>query len=296
MAPVNATPKIQLERLLYTHYQHQNLAAANKFFTDFGFIPVQQSDDIVYYRGFGDSPYIYVAERSPDKSKHFVGGGWVVKSQTDLEAASRLPGASQIQESTAPGGGQYVDVQDLNGINVRLIYGITYRGREKLEQELPKAVVFNSWEDKQRKGEFQRFDAGPSKVHKLGHYGLVVDKSNFDSTVAWYTQTFGLAPTDSLFDEESGKDTMTFMHIDKGEEFTDHHPRFDASGNIVEHYSDGDLVNKNSVVTREKAAPDTMAVWGPNVSFAFLTGRIEDISKGPAVPEVKKVPDFMLQK
>lgn len=223
MAPVNATPKIQLERLLYTHYQHQNLAAANKFFTDFGFIPVQQSDDIVYYRGFGDSPYIYVAERSPDKSKHFVGGGWVVKSQTDLEAASRLPGASQIQESTAPGGGQYVDVQDLNGINVRLIYGITYRGREKLEQELPKAVVFNSWEDKQRKGEFQRFDAGPSKVHKLGHYGLVVDKSNFDSTVAWYTQTFGLAPTDSLFDEESGKDTMTFMHIDKGEEFTDHH-------------------------------------------------------------------------
>ena len=60
--------------------------------------------------------------------------------------------------------------------------------------------------------------------------------------------------------------------------------RFDSSGNVVEHYSDGDLVNNRNTVSRERAAPDTIAVWGPNVTVAFLTGRIEDISKGAAVP------------
>jgi hypothetical protein len=55
--------------------------------------------------------------------------------------------------------------------------------------------------------------------------------------------------------------------------------RFDVSGNIVEHYSDGDLVNRHTKMTREVAAPDTMAVWGPNVTLGFLTGRIEDMQK-----------------
>ena len=53
--------------------------------------------------------------------------------------------------------------------------------------------------------------------------------------------------------------------------------RFDPSGNIVEHYSDGDLVNSKTGVTREISAPDNIAVWGPNVTLAFLTGRIEDM-------------------
>lgn len=59
--------------------------------------------------------------------------------------------------------------------------------------------------------------------------------------------------------------------------------RFDCSGNVVEHYSDGDLVNCNTPTHRDPATFDTMAAWGPNVSYAFLSGRIEDISKG-AVP------------
>lgn len=215
--------KVQLDRLLYTHYQHQNLSTANKFFTDFGLIPVRQDGSIIYYRGFGDAPCVYIAEQSPDNFKHFVGGGWVVKSYNDLESASKIPGASAIQDAITPGGGKFVDIKDPNGVNVRLIHGITYREEEEQGKERPKPVLFNTWEDKPRKGEFQRFPPGPSKVHKLGHYGLIVDKSQFEFTVAWYIGNFSLAHTDSLYDAESGKDTMTFMHIDKGEEFTDHH-------------------------------------------------------------------------
>lgn len=40
---------------------------------------------------------------------------------------------------------------------------------------------------------------------------------------------------------------------------------------------------------------DTMAVWGPNVSYAFLSGRIEDIGKGGVKLEVKKAPNVPIQ-
>jgi len=64
--------------------------------------------------------------------------------------------------------------------------------------------------------------------------------------------------------------------------------RFDGSGNIVEHYSDGDLVNEDKPFTREPAAPDTLHIWGPNIPLAFLTGRIEDAGK-----EMPRPPDAL---
>jgi hypothetical protein len=60
--------------------------------------------------------------------------------------------------------------------------------------------------------------------------------------------------------------------------------RFDGSGNIVEHYSDGDLVNEDTPFERGPAAPDTLHVWGPNVPLAFLSGRMEDVGKAMPVP------------
>lgn len=55
--------------------------------------------------------------------------------------------------------------------------------------------------------------------------------------------------------------------------------RFDASGNILEHYSDGDLVNHDTPFGREPQAPDSLAVWGPNLPLGFVTGRVEDAGK-----------------
>jgi hypothetical protein len=57
--------------------------------------------------------------------------------------------------------------------------------------------------------------------------------------------------------------------------------RFDPSGNILEHYSDGDLVNSETPTSREAAAPDTIHIWGPNVPLAFLTGKMEDVGRAP---------------
>lgn len=59
--------------------------------------------------------------------------------------------------------------------------------------------------------------------------------------------------------------------------------RFDASGNILEHYSDGDLVNDQTPFGRAPEAPNSLYIWGPNVPLGFVTGQIEDAGK-PFVP------------
>ncbi|KAJ4263293.1 hypothetical protein NW762_006111 [Fusarium torreyae] len=51
---------------------------------------------------------------------------------------------------------------------------------------------------------------------------------------------------------------------------------FDTSGNILEHYSDGDLVNENTPFTRTPEAPDSLHIWGPNVPLGFITGQPEN--------------------
>ncbi|KAI8931148.1 hypothetical protein NX059_011501 [Plenodomus lindquistii] len=51
---------------------------------------------------------------------------------------------------------------------------------------------------------------------------------------------------------------------------------FDGSGNIVEHYVDGDLVNEDTPWRRVPAGPDSLYVWGPEIPLGFVTGRLED--------------------
>ncbi|KPM34785.1 hypothetical protein AK830_g11790 [Neonectria ditissima] len=59
---------------------------------------------------------------------------------------------------------------------------------------------------------------------------------------------------------------------------------FDASGNVVEHYSDGDLVNQDSPFQKEPAGPNSLYIWGPNIPLAFLSGKLEDVGKVVKAP------------
>ncbi|KAL9094764.1 MAG: hypothetical protein Q9165_003035 [Trypethelium subeluteriae] len=291
-----AQPKIQLERLLATHYQHPNLADAERFFVDFGLHVAQRDQDKIYFRGFGVDPYIYIAQQSQDTEKHFVGGTWVVRSATDLELARQLPRASTVQESPAPGGGKYVEIEDPVGFKVILIHGIEVRPREEIEKEAPDHIAINSWKEKQRKGVFQRFDKGSSRIHKCGHYGIVVEDSKYAEMLLWYLGTFNLSTTDTIYNPKSGKEFLVQLHVEKAKDFVDHHVStsiwssssessmtteagqcwFDASGNMVKHYCDGDLINCDNEAEHHPASPSTMFTWGPMPPMAFLTGRVED--------------------
>ncbi len=213
--------RVQLTSLLATHYLHPNLSEAHRFFTDFGFQVARRDEHKIYYRGFGEHPYIYIAEEVSTGPKRFVGAVWTVATNADLEVASKIPGATTVQPSTAPGNGNFVEMTDPNGIKITLVHGLELRST--LAEEKPDAIVLNSWEHKPRKGIFQRPQRGPSKVHKIGHYGLIMDGSKLPETMEWYLKLFNLVPTDILYDPNTEKDMMCFLHIDLGEQFSDHH-------------------------------------------------------------------------
>ena len=44
-----------------------------------------------------------------------------------------------------------------------------------------------------------------------------------DEVKNWYTTTFNLALSDTLFKPGTEQHVMHFLHIDKGEEYVDHH-------------------------------------------------------------------------
>ncbi|KAH7408958.1 Glyoxalase/Bleomycin resistance protein/Dihydroxybiphenyl dioxygenase [Cadophora sp. MPI-SDFR-AT-0126] len=220
--------KINVLRLGFVHYKHPDLERINKFLEDFGLIKVSQQGSRIYYCGYGVDPYIYIAEQSPSGTREFVRAAWVVKSAQDLELATAEANASPIQTNDSPGGGQIVNIKDPSNFTVSFIYG-----QELREKEVQASVARHTTEKssneaftKQRHGDFRRFNKGPSLVHKLGHYGLIVPKGKFREVYDFYISLINLKPSDGVYDPATGEDKTCFIHIDHGAEHTDHHSFF----------------------------------------------------------------------
>ncbi|KAJ5125334.1 uncharacterized protein N7443_008406 [Penicillium atrosanguineum] len=276
---------------------------------------VKRTDDEIWYRGYGDDQYVYYARKGP---KEYLGGTFAVESYEDLEKATQLPLATDIQElSDAPGGGFLVTLKDPEGYPINLLFG-----QEPAEKGVfPEKLTINYEAEKPRIRKFQRFNPGPAA---LGHFGVCTQ--NFEDLVTFYTTTFNIVPTDFLYVEKEGskQNVALFAHIDRGNEHVDHHSFFmstnatthvhhcsfevhdfdtqklghqwlaekgyksvwgvgrhilgsqifdywwDTTGNMIEHYADGDLVNDQTPIGYGPAGDESLAVWGPEVPAWFL--------------------------
>jgi len=150
-----------------------------------------------------------------------LGGGWAVNDYDDLELAARIPGASSITDCESPIGGKMVTLEDPTGGQVYVHWG--HKQRSKGQVRIPKAPAFNKGVKEPRLDECQYLNVGSSRIHKIGHYGYEVSHSDFEAVRNWYFERLTLAPTDSLFNTKTGKDVMTFAHVDRGEKYVDHH-------------------------------------------------------------------------
>ncbi|OKL61071.1 hypothetical protein UA08_03339 [Talaromyces atroroseus] len=317
--------QIRLVKVAHMRYQHPDLDQITVFLLDFGMEVAHKADDQVWFRGYGSDQYVYYARKGPKK---FLGAAFQVESQQDLERAAQLPTAGDIQElKDAPGGGHMLTLTDPEDIPVNLIFGQT----PAEPKSYPEKLTINYEVEKPRALKFQRFTTGPAAVHKLGHFGLCVQK--FHEMVEFYTRNFNLAPSDFLYvdDQDDGEDNKKkkknvalFAHIDRGEDLVDHHTFFistnptthvhhcsfevhdfdtqqlghqwlaeqgyksvwgvgrhilgsqifdywwDTTGNMIEHYADGDLVNENTPIGYGPAGNESLAVWGPEVPAWFL--------------------------
>ncbi|KAB8258543.1 Glyoxalase/Bleomycin resistance protein/Dihydroxybiphenyl dioxygenase [Aspergillus pseudonomiae] len=315
---IDTEKQIRLVKLSHMRYQHPDLNEITVFLQDFGMEVVDKTADRIWYRGYGSDQYVYYAQKG---EKKFLGGAFEVESFQDLEKAAQLPGAGEIQElSEAPGGGHLLTLPDPEGFPINLIYG----QEPRQTGEYPTSIIVNTESEKPRIRKFQRFNPGPAAVHKLGHFGLCVQK--FDELVNFYTMNFNIVPSDFLHVEKDGqkKNVALFAHIDRGTDYVDHHSFFlstnptshvhhcsfevhdidtqhlghqwlsekgyesvwgvgrhilgsqifdywwDTTGNMVEHYADGDLINEETPIGYGPAGDESLAVWGPEVPSWFL--------------------------
>lgn len=86
-----STPKVQLKRLSHITYSHKNPEWTCQFLKDFGFQEVESRKDKTFFRGYGDLPYIYVAEKAPLGKPQFKGVAFEAETEEDLVKASKLP-------------------------------------------------------------------------------------------------------------------------------------------------------------------------------------------------------------
>ncbi|KAI8256694.1 Metapyrocatechase 2 [Colletotrichum sp. SAR11_239] len=323
----NDPSKVQLARPGHIYVDHPDLDEFAKFAADFGFVEeARAGNDTIYYRGYGRDPYVYVARRSKDGKPRFCGAAFVAASQEEFDKAAKMEGARVGSIEYAPGGGSIVTFNRPDDMFFHVIYGQKEREPEPQEPSATHEEVgpFNKPFRKPRQGAFQRYHPGPALVHKLGHYGYVVP--DFDNELAWYTSHFNFVPSDILHHWDfDNMDVMTFMHLDLGDAFSDHHSFFmqraephvkkafchhtsfevadfdtqllghdwlakrgwhsvwgvgrhvlgsqifdywaDPSGFKIEHYADGDVVNRHTPTSRDVVGP--FSIWGPEIPKDF---------------------------
>ena len=218
-------PRIRLHKTSYVIYSHVDLDEAVKFLQDFGMTIVHRSlgSGEVYLGGYGPDPFVYVAKRAEAGTPQFEGAAYVVEDRDELVKASKIAGASKIQPLDAPGGGEYVTIHDPAGFPVHLVHGQEQKqvSRSDLRHQ---RLKFNYEDEKSRKGEFHRFEPGPVPVYKWGHYGVTYPDGGYQAMFDWYTSTLALSPSDFVY--RNGKPMTVFFHIDRGEDYTDHHAFF----------------------------------------------------------------------
>ncbi|KAH8601819.1 Glyoxalase/Bleomycin resistance protein/Dihydroxybiphenyl dioxygenase [Bisporella sp. PMI_857] len=216
--------KISLKRIAHVYYTHKDIKAARQFLLDFGFSVVKESDSQIYFRGYGTEPFVYCTTKGEEDG--FGGTGWVVDSLEDLERATALPGATPVHDSDAPGGGKRVTFFDpVDNFPSHLVYG---QESVEITETFPE-LVYNFPTNKHRPvNQYQRFKKGPAPIHKLGHVGVC--STNFKKSFEFWTSNFNLKPTELVYAPDSKEDIMAFMHLDRGEEWVDHHAFFVFEG------------------------------------------------------------------
>jgi catechol 2,3-dioxygenase-like lactoylglutathione lyase family enzyme len=152
---------------------------------------------------------------------------------------------------SSPGGGLRVCLTDPSGFEVHAIFG-----QDAVEPIAHRAALpFNSADSMPRINGAQRPPAGPPEVIRLGH--VVLELANFQATCAWYTQHFGLIPSDVQVLPD-GSPAVAFLRLDRGNTPTDHHTLALAQGFLPKHSHtayellDADAVGMGQRVLRER--------------------------------------------
>ena len=242
-------PTARASALAHVIFERPDLGLAEDFLRDFGLLPASRTDEVLTMRGTAPRPYCYRVHRA--SRGRFVGAGFSVRTREELERLARVDGASGIERSPHPGGGEVVALRDPSGFTVEVIHG------QAPAEELParEPLAFNVGHERKRINRGQRPPTEPPDVIGLGHF--VLEVAEYQATCAWYTQHLGFIPSDVQVLPD-GSPAVAFMRLDLGDTPADHHTLALAQG-FMPLYShsayevvDADAVGMGQRVLREK--------------------------------------------
>ncbi|HUZ74459.1 MAG TPA: VOC family protein [Stellaceae bacterium] len=208
---------IKVRDIAYGRLRSPDLDKAEEFLTDFGMARAARTATALYMRGTDPEHHLHVTEKGDPA---FLGMAWWAKSEDDLKAVAKLPGASGIEHIDEPGGGQRVRLKEPNGYTIEVVYGI-----EKPAPILVERQAINSGpEPLNRRGELMRIRKGPSSVKRIAH-GVMGTPKNIE-TVKWFRDVLGLVCSDDVYAGSKENVIGSFNRCDCGDEYVDHHVFF----------------------------------------------------------------------
>lgn len=215
--PVPAVePLIKADALAYVIYERPDLDLQERFMQDFGLATVRKDGSGLYMRGAGAAPFLYQAVAGPES--RFLGMGFAVLSETDLETALELNDGLAIETIEGPGGGRRVRMHDPAGFIVDLVHGQQPAEPLPLERQEPFAV--NTPFANNRVDRTVRPPLAPATVVRLGH--VVISAPAFERMVTWYGRHVGLLPSDVMCVDD-GSPVLVFGRLNRGASPADHH-------------------------------------------------------------------------
>ena len=203
-----------IDDIEYVIFRHPDPAATRQFMLDYGLLDLERKGDSLYMRSYGDAPFSYVTSKG---DAAFVGIGFRAASREALDHLAAKFG-SAVTECPHPGGGLYVVGSDPDGRRLEFVFGAT-RSAPVPSGDAP--ILWNDAHARKRLGAFQRPAYGPSHVQRLGHVALLTPAPQ--QLIAWYCETLGMKPSELIYRDEETNVLASFMHLDKGAAWTDHH-------------------------------------------------------------------------
>ncbi len=208
---------LKIKDIAYGRLRAPDLDVMEEFLTNFGLVRAARTPKALYMRGTDPSHHLHVTELGDPK---FVSLGWHAGSEEALKAATKIPGASGIENIDEPGGGKRVRVKEPNGYEMEIVYGM-----EKVPELPVRYQHVNSGIDPhKRKGEVMRLTKGPSQVKRIAHG--VIASPDVVGTTKWFRDNLGLVQSDDVFIGSPDNLLGTFSRPDQGDDYVDHHTFF----------------------------------------------------------------------
>jgi len=205
---------IKVSDIAYVRFSAPDLDEMERFLADFGLSVVSRSDEALYARGTDTAPWIHSTVRG---EPGFAGVAFEAASAADLEAASKLEGASPVEPLDEPGGGARVRFTDPDGYAIEVVHGRRAAPPLGVEGTLP----INTGRERRRLNAQQSVPAGPARVKRLGH--VVLRVSDFKVSDAWYKSRFGFLSSDEVYLGDPENVILAFNRCDRGDVPVDHH-------------------------------------------------------------------------